>query len=61
MKRSITLVACVLLIWSALGCSYHRAYISYNEYEEDVQVAAAGWDGRRLGRGSAGEGGASGG
>ena len=58
MKRYLTLMVCVLLFWSAAGCSYNRAFISYNEYEDDVQVAAAGWDGRRLGTVSAGEGGA---
>jgi hypothetical protein len=58
MKRPLVCVACVLLLSSALGCSYHRAYISYNEYQEDVQVAAAGWEGRRLGPVSAREGGA---
>lgn len=58
MKQSMALAACVALLWSAFGCSYHRAYISYNEYEEDVQVAAAGWEGRRLGAVSASEGGA---
>ena len=58
MKQLVTLVVCVVLVGSALGCSYHRAYVSYSEYEEDVQVAAAGWDGRRLGPVSAHEGGA---
>jgi hypothetical protein len=58
MKQHLTLMACVLLLCSALGCSYNRAYISYNEYEDDVRAAAAGWDGRRLGTVSAGEGGA---
>jgi hypothetical protein len=58
MKRFLTLMVCVVLIGSGLGCSYHRAYVSYPEHEEDVQVAAAGWDGRRLGPVSAREGGA---
>jgi hypothetical protein len=58
MKRSIALMGCVLLLVTGSGCSYHRAYVSYSEYEEDVQVAAAGWEGRRLGPVSAGEGGA---
>jgi len=58
MKRLTTLVVCVVLIGSGLGCSYHRAYVSYSKYEEDVQVAVAGWDGRRLGPVSAREGGA---
>jgi hypothetical protein len=52
------MLAGALLIMFAAGCSYHRAYISYNEYDEDIQVAAAGWEGRRLGPVSAGEGGA---
>ena len=58
MKRFMTLVACVVLLGSGLGCSYHRAYVSYPEHEEDVQVAASGWDGQRLGPVSAREGGA---
>ena len=58
MKRLMTLLMCVVLIGSGLGCSYHRAYVSYSEHEDDVQVAAAGWDGRRLGPVSAREGGA---
>lgn len=58
MKRLLVLMVGVLLPWSVVGCSYHRAYVSYSEYEEDVQVAATGWEGRRLGTVSAGEGGA---
>jgi len=58
MKPSVVVMGCVLLILAGFGCSYHRAYVSYSEHEEDVQVAAAGWEGRRLGPVSAGEGGA---
>jgi len=58
MKRFMTMVVCVVLIGFGIGCSYHRAYVSYSEHEDDVQVAAAGWDGRRLGPVSAREGGA---
>lgn len=58
MRRSKALVSCAALLCSGIGCSYHRAYVSYAKYEEDVQVAAAGWDGRRLGPVSAREGGA---
>lgn len=58
MKRMMTLVVCVVVLVSTFGCSYHRAYVSYSKVEEDVQVAAAGWDGRRLGPVSAREGGA---
>jgi len=58
MKRFMTMVVCVVLIGFGSGCSYHRAYVSYSEHEDDVQVAAAGWDGRRLGPVSAREGGA---
>ena len=58
MKRFMVLVVCVVLLGSGFGCSYHRAYVSYSKVAEDVQVAAAGWDGRRLGPVSAREGGA---
>jgi hypothetical protein len=58
MKRMMTLVVCVVVLVSASGCSYHRAYVSYSKVADDVQVAAAGWDGRRLGPVSAREGGA---
>jgi len=58
MKRMMLLAVCVVLMGSGFGCSYHRAYVSYSTYEGDVQVAAAGWDGRRLGPVSAREGGA---
>ena len=58
MRLLMTLLVGVVLLGSGFGCSYHRAYVSYAEYEEDVQVAAAGWDGRRLGPVSAREGGA---
>jgi hypothetical protein len=49
-----------VLVAAALGtgCSYHRAYIAYTEYSEDVRVAATGWEGRALGRVAAAEGGA---
>jgi len=58
MKRLAVLMGGVLLLATGLGCSFHRAYVSYPEYEKDVQVAAAGWEGRRLGPVSAREGGA---
>ena len=58
MQRLIFLAACFVVAWSTVGCSYHRAYVSYDQYEEDVQVAAVGWEGRRLGPVSAREGGA---
>jgi len=58
MRQLTILLVGAVLIGSGLGCSYHRAYVSYAEHEEDVQVAAAGWDGRRIGPVSAREGGA---
>ncbi len=57
MNRTGACLACVVVV-AAFGCSYQRAYISYTEYEDDVQVAASGWDGQRLGAVSANEGGA---
>lgn len=58
MNRSVVLTACALILGSAAGCSYHRAYVSYPTIDQDVRVAAAGWEGRRLGPVSAHEGGA---
>lgn len=58
MRKVLNLAVCAVLLWSSFGCSYHRAYVSYNEYQEDVQVAATGWEGRRLGPVGAREGGA---
>jgi len=58
MKRLMTLVVCVVVLGSGIGCSFHRAYVSYSKVDEDVRVAATGWDGRRLGPVSAREGGA---
>jgi hypothetical protein len=58
MKRSLAVMGGVALLATVCGCSYHRAYVSYSEYQEDVRVASAGWEGRRLGPVSAGEGGA---
>ena len=58
MTRKVAGVAFGILLLTVFGCSYHRAYISYSEYDDDVQVAAAGWEGRRLGTLRAGEGGA---
>jgi hypothetical protein len=57
MRGSVVISVCALVMVAA-SCSYHRAYISYTEFDEDIQVAAAGWDGRRLGPVSAHEGGA---
>jgi hypothetical protein len=59
MSMQPTALACSLLLVSVAGCSYQRAYVSYTEYEkEDIQAAATGWDGQRLGRVAANEGGA---
>jgi hypothetical protein len=58
MKACSVVLLCGLLSWSLAGCSYHRAYLSYSEYQEDVKVAATGFEGRRLGTVRAGEGGA---
>jgi len=58
MKKSHVMLAAAVIVGSGLGCSYHRAYISYTQYQDDVRVAATGWEGQRLGTVSAGEGGA---
>jgi hypothetical protein len=58
MKKAVMMLLAGGIVGSGFGCSYHRAYISYTQYQDDVQVAATGWEGRRLGTVSAGEGGA---
>jgi hypothetical protein len=58
MKKSVVMLAVAVIVSLGFGCSYHRAYISYSQYKEDVRVAATGWEGQRLGTVSAGEGGA---
>jgi len=40
------------------GCSYHRAYVSYADCDTELPIAAKSWQGERLGRISANEGGA---
>jgi hypothetical protein len=39
------------------GCTYHRAYIDYEDQGSDIQLQAAGWEGQRLGVVRASEGG----
>jgi len=58
MNRSIALMTCVVMVAAAGGCSYHRAYISYDRNQDDVRIAASAWDGQRLGPVTASEGGA---
>jgi hypothetical protein len=48
---------CVLVIVSS-GCSYHRAYVSYEEGDGTLPIRRDGWQGERLGTVSAKEGGA---
>ena len=54
----LSFVLCFVLVFSATGCSYHRAHISFSECEEDLKVPSSGWEGRRLGTVRTGEGGA---
>jgi hypothetical protein len=56
--RGARVAAVVGLAVLGVGCSYHRAYVSYSEYQGDIQVASKGFEGQRLGPVSAGEGGA---
>ena len=46
------------LLVAVSACTYHRAYVSYDEQGSDVAMRAAGWDGERLGVVRASEGGA---
>jgi hypothetical protein len=54
--RGAIAVAMVLLLSSA--CTYHRAYLDYDEHGRDVRTNPRGWDGERLGVVRASEGGA---
>lgn len=54
--RGTIAVAMVLLLSSA--CTYHRAYLDYEEHDRDVRTNPQGWDGERLGVVRASEGGA---
>ena len=58
MKRMIRGVAWCLALAVTAGCTYQRAFISYSESGNDVQLAATGWEGRSLGPVSANQGGA---
>lgn len=46
-----------LLVLSTLSCSYHRALVNYDEYDE-VSMHPSNWDGEALGMVSANNGGA---
>lgn len=46
------------LVVAASACTYHRAYVGYDEQAGDVAMRAAGWGGERLGVVRASEGGA---
>lgn len=50
--------ALILALTLSGACSYNRAYLSYSEYEKDTPLSNEGFDGVRLGKVSAREGGA---
>lgn len=54
--RGVIVMVGLLLAVSA--CTYHRAYISYEDQAGDIAMRARSWDGERLGVVRASEGGA---
>jgi len=54
----ITGIAVAAVALTLTACTYHRAYISYDEQSADVQLRADAWQGERLGVVRASEGGA---
>jgi hypothetical protein len=58
MHRVNRTVLIVVLALVSIGCTYHRAYVSYSEVDDRIPIRSEGWAGERLGRVSANEGGA---
>lgn len=56
MRRGVMLLVALMAV--ATGCTYHRAYIDYEDHEGNVAMQPGGWDGERLGVVRASEGGA---
>lgn len=58
MRRLASVMAVVALLLTVSACTYHRAYIAYEDHGSDVAMRAQSWDGERLGVVRASEGGA---
>jgi hypothetical protein len=56
--RRVGIVSVCLLLAVVSACSYHRAYFSYEENGDEIPIRTDGWEGVRLGRVYASEGGA---
>ncbi len=54
--HGVMVAASILVV--ATGCTYHRAYFSYEDQGGDIATRAGSWDGVRLGVVTASEGGA---
>ncbi len=52
------LMTTLLVAVTTIGCSFHRAFVRYDEIDEEVVIQAESWPGERLGEVRASEGGA---
>lgn len=57
MRRVEALVAGLVLLMTGAACTYHRAYINYEQPGGDVQMKAGAWEAQSLGVVRASEGG----
>jgi hypothetical protein len=56
--RRIGIAMICVLVMAVTGCSYHRAYVSYEADGDEIPIRRDGWQGERLGTVYAKEGGA---
>ncbi len=57
MRRFLGVFSAAMLLIASGACTYHRAYVDYENQGGDIQMQAAGWEGQRLGVVRASEGG----
>jgi hypothetical protein len=58
MKNRLAMLLFAVIALAASGCAYQRAFIDYTEESADMPVRVDGWDGQRLGKVRAKQGGA---
>ena len=58
MRRMTVLVAAAMVVSATGACTYHRAYVDYEDHGGDVRMQGGGWEGQSLGVVRASEGGA---
>jgi len=58
MKKRVAMLLSVVIGLGSGACSYQRAFIDYTDESTDIPIRVDGWDGQRLGRVTAKQGGA---